>query len=56
VTSGSGSASVDNPGAMFDATITGGQTFQFTFNRAGIYQYFCRPHEFMNMRGTITVQ
>jgi plastocyanin len=54
VTSGTGSADA-NAGAMFDQALGSGGSFDFTFATAGTYPYFCRPHEAMNMRGTITV-
>lgn len=54
VTSGTGSSSAD-AGTMFDQPLANGQTFEFTFSTAGTYAYFCRPHEAMNMRGTVTV-
>ena len=31
-------------------------TFSHTFDAAGTYPYFCRPHFFIGMRGKITVQ
>lgn len=54
VTSGTGSGAAD-AGQMFDQPIGAGQSFEFTFQNAGTYPYFCRPHEAMGMRGTITV-
>jgi plastocyanin len=32
-----------------------GETFSFTFDQSGTYEYFCRPHEDMGMVGTIHV-
>jgi len=56
VTSGTGSAAGANPGALFDDTSLGaGATFEFTFTTAGTQPYFCRIHEFMNMKGTVVV-
>ena len=46
-----------NPGqpAKFDSGLKAkGTTYAFTFEKAGKYQYFCRPHEDF-MKGTITV-
>jgi len=54
VTSGAGSASPD-AGELFDGALGSGQTFTFVFRTPGTYSYFCRPHEGMNMRGTVTV-
>ena len=56
VTSGTGSAASANPGALFDDQWFGpGATFEFTFTTAGTQPYFCRFHEFMNMKGTVVV-
>ncbi len=32
-----------------------GQTFSFTFEEPGTYDYFCIPHEALGMVGTVTV-
>lgn len=61
VTSGRSSAPADNPGALFDAGLPFGgfpmgASFAFTFNTAGNVPYFCRPHEFTLMKGTIVVR
>jgi plastocyanin len=32
-----------------------GQTFSFTFEEPGTYDYFCIPHEDLGMVGTVTV-
>ncbi len=32
-----------------------GQTFSFTFNEPGVYEYFCIPHEDLGMVGSVTV-
>jgi plastocyanin len=55
VTSGTGSGAGGNAGAIFDSQLPAGGTFSHTFAVAGTFPYFCRIHEFMNMRGTITV-
>ncbi len=34
--------------------LSSGDTYEFTFDEAGIYEYFCTPH-FTQMRGVITV-
>jgi hypothetical protein len=55
VTSGTGGAD-PNAGSLFDAPLTSASTtFQYVFNTAGTYPYFCRPHESFGMTGTITV-
>lgn len=32
-----------------------GTTFQFTFDRPGVYKYVCEPHEMMGMKGAVFV-
>jgi plastocyanin len=56
VTSGASSMASSSPGTLFDTPLAAGQTFQFTFNTAGTQPYFCRPHEFMGMKGSVVVQ
>ena len=55
VTSGASSQLLDKPGAVFDAPLAPGGTFQFTFNQVGVYPYFCRFHEGMGMKGRVKV-
>jgi plastocyanin len=33
-----------------------GESFSFTFDSPGDYGYFCRPHVFIGMTGTVVVQ
>ena len=54
VTSGTGSRAGD-VGAEFDAKLPAGGGFEFTFDTVGDHPYFCRPHEGMGMKGTVTV-
>jgi plastocyanin len=55
VTNGTGAADV-NAGVLFDAPLTAANpTFQYVFNTPGTVPYFCRPHEGLGMKGTITV-
>jgi len=54
VTSGTGSSDA-TAGQLFDQQLVGNRSVQFTFNNPGTFPYFCRPHELMNMRGTVTV-
>ncbi len=50
-----GNCSVGPFGAVWDSgTISGGGTFQHTFNSAGVFPYLCTLHSPF-MRGTITV-
>lgn len=51
VTSGTPSA----PTGLFDMTLHPNDTFQFTFQQAGAFQYFCRFHASMGMTGTVQV-
>lgn len=37
-------------------SLASGETFSFTFEKAGSYTFYCRQHLFTGMRGTITVQ
>ncbi|HEY9722047.1 MAG TPA: plastocyanin/azurin family copper-binding protein [Oscillatoriaceae cyanobacterium] len=47
--------SVTSDGGMWDSgLLSTGQTFRYTFNRAGDYAYHCTPHPFM--RGVIHVR
>jgi plastocyanin len=55
VTSGKNSKPASKPGALFDATVNPGESFSFTFTDTGKVPYFCRPHEVMKMKGTVTV-
>ncbi len=56
VTSGASSQPADDPGALFDASINSVNTdFSYVFDTPGDYPYFCRPHELMGMRGSVTV-
>jgi plastocyanin len=50
----SGRHTVTSKDGVFDSGIMGkGQSFSFTFDKAGEYQYFCEPHP--NMVGTVVV-
>ena len=42
--------------AVADGLLDGGETFEFTFDEPGTYQYFCVPHEEQGMVGTIIVE
>jgi plastocyanin len=45
----------DDPTALFDSgNLGGGQSFSFTFDEAGTYEYFCSVHA--GMAGTVIVQ
>ncbi len=36
--------------------LTDGETYEVTFERPGVYEYFCIPHEDQGMRGTVVVR
>lgn len=56
VTSGA-SSSADDVGERFDALLgSSAPLFSFTFTQAGLVPYFCRFHEFSDMKGTVTVE
>ncbi|MFH1277105.1 MAG: plastocyanin/azurin family copper-binding protein [Candidatus Eisenbacteria bacterium] len=57
VTSGTGSADPD-AGALYDAPLNSlNPTFSYVFSGAGgIYPYFCRLHELLNMDGVVIVE
>lgn len=50
VTSNSGSPK----GGLGSDLLGGGETYEFTFDEAGVYEYFCTPHS-TQMKGVITV-
>ena len=41
-----------------DEVVDGGQTtkFQISFDRPGVFRFYCIPHEAFGMVGTITVE
>jgi predicted lipoprotein with Yx(FWY)xxD motif/plastocyanin len=50
---------VTSDAGLFDSPLPPGADFQFTFDKAGTYQYYCRPHGGpgeQGMSGVITVQ
>ncbi|HET8629075.1 MAG TPA: plastocyanin/azurin family copper-binding protein [Thermomicrobiales bacterium] len=48
--------STANDGAWDSGNVAPGQSFSFTFTRAGTYAYYCQYHRAMGMVGTIVVQ
>jgi len=55
VTNGTGSGD-PNAGTLFDAPLDPATpVFEYTFNTVGTYPFFCRPHEFFGMQGTVIV-
>jgi len=55
VTSGTGSGDPE-VGVLFDAPLNFlNTTFEFVFTSPGVFPYFCVPHEFFGMNGTIMV-
>jgi plastocyanin len=56
VTSGTGSADPE-AGKLFDEESSDTRPiFVYRFSASGVYPYFCRPHEFLGMTGTVYVQ
>jgi plastocyanin len=53
-TSGTGSDD-PNSGALFNAVIDEGDDFRYVFNSAGVFNYYCIPHEDDGMTGQVTV-
>jgi plastocyanin len=48
---------VSAAGGSFDSgNVQPGESFSFTFDAPGEYGYFCRPHVFIGMTGTVVVQ
>lgn len=44
------------PNGMFDEDLAEeGDMFNFTFEEPGTYEYYCKPHDTLNMIGTIIV-
>jgi plastocyanin len=39
-----------------DGLLTGGETFEVTFDEPGTYRYVCIPHESNGMEGTVVVR
>jgi plastocyanin len=55
-TSGTGSGD-PAAGMLFDQPLDANHTsFAFTFNQAGTFPFFCRPHEIFNMKGVVIVR
>lgn len=53
-----GASSLDpQAGVLFDVPLDAGNpAFDYTFNQAGTFPFFCRPHEGLNMRGVVVVE
>ena len=41
---------------LSEGLIDPGERYQYTFEKAGTYEYFCIPHEASGMKGTIIVR
>ena len=55
ITNGNGGAD-PQAGTLFDTPSSSAATqFMFTFNSAGTFPFFCRPHEFSTMKGVVRV-
>jgi plastocyanin len=57
-TATSGESSADpQAGALFDVPLQANPSFfEFTYTSAGLYPFFCRPHEGFNMKGFVDVK
>jgi plastocyanin len=47
-----------NAGALWDSPWLfpgGDEIYSYTFTSVGLFQYFCRVHDSLNMKGTVTV-
>jgi manganese oxidase len=51
----SGTSPSDRSGLFDSGNLNGGETFSFTFDKAGTYDYFCIPHFSLGMIGKIIV-
>jgi len=51
----SGTSPSDRSGFFDSGNLNGGETFSFTFDKAGTYDYFCIPHFSLGMIGKIIV-
>jgi hypothetical protein len=55
VTNGDGSSD-PAAGGLFDVSLdVNNQVFVYQFNQPGTYPFFCRVHEFLNMKGVVIV-
>lgn len=45
-----------SPGDPDSGDVPGGESYQYTFETAGTYEYFCIPHESAEMIGTVEVE
>lgn len=56
VTNGTGAAD-PSVGTLFDTPLNSTvPQFEFVFTEAGTVPYFCRPHEIVDMKGTVVVE
>jgi len=51
----SGTSPSETSGLFDSGNLSGGQTFSFTFDKAGTYDYFCIPHYSLGMIGKVIV-
>jgi len=52
-----GQHNVVNEGGAFESKLTDeeGFNFEYTFEEEGVFQYFCRPHKGLGMKGVVVV-
>jgi plastocyanin len=46
----------DGASSFHSGNLNPKETFEYTFEVAGTYRYFCVPHEAVGMRGTVVVE
>ena len=44
-----------NGGSFNSGDLNPGQSFSHTFTQSGTFSYYCQPHRFVGMKGTVTV-
>jgi plastocyanin len=45
-----------NDGSFDSGNLNPGQSFNHTFTQPGTFPYYCQPHRFVGMKGTVTVR
>ena len=45
-----------NDGSFDSGNVSPGHTYKYTFNKAGVVNYYCKIHLSLGMKGTITVK
>ncbi len=57
-TGAGGAHNVVDEGGAFESELKGdaGATFEYTFEEAGTYTYYCNPHQAQGMKGVVVVE